>query len=210
MIERQQIIKTAVQLAINNYSYPSKGVKYQTKSKDFISYGLGIKSKPNVNCYNAIQDFMKKPALLDCERSILAIVLFSLAMTYKEPLFNELVKEIRITSSLNFVNIPSQAQNCIKLTRISSVDELQTGDWVYIQNHPDYLSHYSGGAASGEHVICTSMNPLLFYGLLDRQERTIDEWITILHLSAPALNKNEIPGILRDSNNNILVRRPCF
>ena len=210
MISKQESISTAVQLSIQNFKYPPKNTKYQTRSKDFISYGLGIKSKPDINRHRAMIDFMHNLALLDCERSVLAIVLFGLAITHGEAKFNELVPEIRITSTLNFSNIPKSAQNSIRLITVSHVDELEIGDWIYVKNHPNYLDHYPDGLASGEHVICTSIKPLLFYGLLDQQERSIEEWITILHLSEPKLNKKEIQGILCDEDRNILVRRPNF
>jgi len=206
----QEVIKRGVNLAKLNFSYPPPRVAYNSKSRAFVSYGLGIKNVAEVTPWVAIHELLYNRANLDCERTILAIALFAVAQVHGEQDFNSMLSELRISSTLNFATVPYSAKSCITVTKVSSVNQIQLGDWIYIENHKDYLKYYRGGTASGEHVICTSLSPLLFYGLFDLNERTIDQWLLILNMAAPIFEVSEMEGIKKDQNGDIMVRRLCI
>ena len=150
-----------------NIRYP-RHANYTTKSKSMISYGIGIKQKPNINPSDAIEDLLDSKSFMDCER-------LALTVTYKNALdklgptvFNNRVRSIRISTTIPFTNVPMRLRPILEPIRVT-INELKVGDWVYLENTPRYselcaLNGGRQGAYAGEHLIVSDTNPLRFRG----------------------------------------------
>lgn len=190
----------------------SKGM-YRTAANGFRNYGIGTESTAIPS--EAIGNLIDSKSVFDCER-------LALAVTYKNALdklgataFNSRVRTVRISTTIPFRQVPERLQGILESIRVSE-DQLQVGDWVYLANPERYrqlcLAKYGYvGAYSGEHLIVSGTNPLLFRGHVNvvSEGKTLDEWKRFLHDGIPSkylVNINAI-ALKTDENGLIIARR---
>lgn len=190
----------------------SKGM-YRTAAYGYRNYGIGAESTTLPS--EAITTLIDSKSVFDCER-------LALTVTYKNALdklgptvFNSRVRTIRISTTIPFRQVPERLQGILESIRVSE-DQLEVGDWVYLANPERYrqlcLAKYGYvGAYTGEHLIVSGKNPLLFRGHVNvvSEGKTLDEWKRFLHDGIPSkylVNINAI-ALKTDENGLIIARR---
>jgi len=192
-------------LVQKNFKYPHN-YKFTTTSKHWQSYGFGIKSKGKPSA--SIKSLMRSENKFDCERTALSICLYNILKQIGDNDFDSKIKgELRITAQGNFQSVQIALRNMIEVCYLNDFSEIVVGDWLYFENSPSYLENNRGGYASGEHVICSSVKPLRFIGLLDKSlPLTYEEWLNVLYSNSEGIDFKDIKGVYKHDG-KIVVKR---
>jgi hypothetical protein len=196
--------------------YPEFGnLKFQTDAQRFVNFGPTIQSDEGYLPSEAIEALLDSKSTMDCER-------LAATVTYKNALdklgatkFNRRVRAVRIGAMPPFYKMNRYLAPIVDIVTVRQ-DQLQLGDWVFLKNVPNYqeLSKKKFGRvheSTGEHLIVSGTNPLLFRGHVDIVEegQTLAQWKQELFDSVPNNHRANIDDIdfSRDENGLIIARR---
>lgn len=144
---------TAINDGSVGFDYPNAKNGLGTNGNLWRSSGVGI-SYTGDNPAAAFQQLMNPEisSYLDCERSGLIGMYVAELKSIGDRAFNTKYadKRISITFTLRKDSAPPNAP--YNVVTINDEANLRAGDWVYFENHPDYLQHNRGGFWSGEHA----------------------------------------------------------
>lgn len=133
--------------------------------------------------------------LLECHSMLIAIVYRSLMIAYGEERFNELFKTITI----KYGDLKTSGLAELFTKKRILKNQIELGDWVYFQNHPDYLAKHPEGAWQGENAIYMGADDGQgYYSGFGAHELTEKEMIKELQLAYNAPQTDEDKRILKE------------
>jgi hypothetical protein len=155
---------------------------------------------------------MDSKSFLDCERLALTVTYKNALDKLGQTVFNSRVRTIRISTTLPFTNVPQRLKSILEPIRVS-IDELQVGDWVYLNNTPRYAElcdrDGSRGAYTGEHLIVSNTNPLRFRGHINEIDFNdgypLIWWKKMLHRGTPFNHEVDLSEIQLATNAQGLI-----
>ena len=181
-----------------NVRYPLERASFSTESEMWERRPLSIVLSPKIRPSEAIVSMLNSKSFLECERTALLSTYFLLLRKIGPRRFDQTVKDLKIVANFNFTKIPQNLKAHQEFVHLRSFDEVKIGDWLYIENSEKYRDIHPGGAASGEHVICSSVLPLTFIGLLHKTEPlSYEAWLDMLLKMSPGIKISEMKGVLK-------------